>query len=908
MAEMKKVYFGLEETPIPAGYNKNGEFETLASEDSALEFKTLRSDVEDIPVGERLYFEMMRNLPSRSVLPYFVNELSRGDSNRTDHDQQSYISGFIGAPSIGKSFAYKTLGKMTHPKGALMLNCKDVDMGSIFCETVFDTSAADAEKAGIDAKIMLGNKNPGQGLKPESIELLRNALGKAFSEEDRDGKKVYSIDWNGIQVKGDTFEEQNYQKQVVASCLTQVCQQEGIKTNNGAQSIGITTRDGIAIRVLDPNSPDYGRRLLLDEINRCKPSTMQKLYEYAAMLADPNVETCEVIGGGNRPVTLRRSAFPPTFRVNFTGNPAIEGMGSDDMDSPFISRLGNELDLMNLPDPTEKDIADRIAGKLTGVPLMQMYYAYEDDFKNDPEAFTETMMAFRKGGLTKKEQAAIPEEQLINIRNAKNTMQVAEQMSEFFAEIRQLTNPNSSLYKQSGLQLSQEYEAYLNSLEIDLRLVTKFMENASVEKPKPVTKPKLGKLMGKLGKQRESTEAKKPDMKERLATRGDRLEEYIEGWMERIFMPGHGETLGIQHDEMKEMYDIAKKIAANHGIGDPILVEGKISGAKRIKDLYNADVSMLPDKQTDVIRNELADLLEKKHGIKLENPEEALPTFAINAALARVKEAANKEPENAQVRSIHVLNDNADTVADTPIVEAVLTDASVAEMPEPKDLAPHDTFMGALAIPVLSDANIKALWNHSLSAMEALDPDDETVKIAENRSETGIGLTTLLTNDKGEAVVTHVLTDAPNKRTVIISEDVDKKVQDMFARNGITYIDRKDPKAADKINKEIEFMTVSRPNPQEVMECMQGALMLRDASAGDTLGEALAASSAETVHNPIFVSHVERPPVIAKEMLTPTRKAEKAAETNASPSASVSFAKPREVMSYAATMRAKKTR
>ena len=543
-----------------------------------------------------------------------------------------------------------------------------------------------------------------------------------------------------------------------------------------------------------------------------------------------------------------------------------------------------------------------------GIFFLALSYDFKKYFKNDPEAFTETMMAFRKGGLTKKEQAAIPEEQLINIRNAQNTIQVAEQMSEFFAEIRQLTNPNSSLYKQSGLQLSQEYEAYLNSLEIDLRLVTKFMENASVEKPKAVTKPKLGKLMGKLGKQRGSVEAKKPDMKERLATRGDRLEEYIEGWMERIFMPGHGETLGIQHDEMKEMYDIAKKIAANHGIGEPILVEGKISGAKRIKDLYNADVSMLPDKQTDVIRNELAELLEKKHGIKLENAEEALPTFAINAALARVKDAANKEPENAQVRSIHVLNENVDTVADSPIVEAVLTDASVAEAPEPKDLAPHDTFMGALAIPALSDANIKALWNHSLSAMDALDPDDETVKIAENRSETGIGLTTLLTNDKGEAVVTHVLTDAPNKRTVIISEDVDKKVQDMFARNGITYIDRKAPDAAAKIDKEIEFMTLSRPNSQEVMEYMQGALMLRDTSAGETLGEALAASSAETVHNPIFVSHVERPPVIAKDLLTPTRKAEKAAESSANHADAVSFAKPREVMSYAATMRAKKTR
>ena len=103
-------------------------------------------------------------------------------------------------------------------------------------------------------------------------------------------------------------------------------------------------------------------------------------------------------------------------------------------------------------------------------------------------------------------------------------------------------------------------------------------------------------------------------------------------------------------------------------------------------------------------------------------------------------------------------------------------------------------------------------------------------------------------------------------------------------------------------------MTLSRPNPQEVMECMQGALMLRDTSAGETLGEALAASSAETVHNPIFVSHVERPPVIAKDLLTPTRKAEKAAESSANHADAVSFAKPREVMSYAATMRAKKTR
>ncbi|MGN0905138.1 MAG: hypothetical protein ACI4PW_08290 [Alphaproteobacteria bacterium] len=927
MAEVKKVYFGLEETPLPVGQNKKGEYETLQGDESAITFTTARSDVGEISVDERLYFEMMRNLPSRSMLPYFKDELTARDPNRTDPAKKSYISGYIGAPSIGKSFAFKTLGKMTHPKGALMLNCKDVDMGSIFCETVFDTSAANTEKAGIDAKIMLGNKNPDQGLKKESVELLRNALGEAFSEENRDGKTIYSIDWNGIRAKGETFEEQNYQKQVISSCLTQVCQLEGIKTDGGAQSIGITTRDGIAIRVMDPNSADYGRPLLLDEINRAKPGTLQKLYEYTAMLADPKVQTCEVIGGGNRPVVLRRSAFPETFRVNFTGNPATEGMGSEDMDRPFISRLGVELDLMNLPDPTEKDIADRIAGSLTGVPMTQIYYANEEEYQKDPEGFSELMMAYRTGGLTDAEKAAIPEEELINIRNAPKTIQVAEQMAGFFAAMRQLTNPESTLYKQNAeLSLSQEYEDYLRGLEIDLRLVTKYMENASVEKPKTVKKANFGKVLGKLGKPRANVEIKKPDTKERLSTRGDRLEDSLEQWMERVFMPGHAETLGIQYDEMKEMYDTAKRIASSYGIGEPILVEGKINSSKRLKDIYNVDMALLPDNQTNLIRDELAGMLKDKHGITLENPEEALPTMAINAALARMKESIKAGPETEQVRSVHMLNDNLDTVADKPIVEAVLADAFVAEIPEPKDLAPHDTFMGALAIPALSEANIKALWNHSLSTLEQMDPNDETVKIAENRSESGIGLTVVMTQDKEAPVVTHVISDKETKRTVIISENVDKKVQDIFARNGITYIDRKDPQAAKKIDDEVEFITRSRPEAQTATECLQGALGLRDCADGETIGEAIVNSSAETVTCPIFVSHVERPLTINRELLIPTKTAAPQAteKTSVSPDSmsdknmlNFGFAKtatPKRTpptfqpMSYAAALRTKKTR
>ena len=67
MAELKEVYFGLEETPLPVGANKEGVFETLASDDGVLTFRTMREGKGDVSVEERLYFELMRKLPSRSI-------------------------------------------------------------------------------------------------------------------------------------------------------------------------------------------------------------------------------------------------------------------------------------------------------------------------------------------------------------------------------------------------------------------------------------------------------------------------------------------------------------------------------------------------------------------------------------------------------------------------------------------------------------------------------------------------------------------------------------------------------------------------------------------------------------------------------------------------------------------------
>ena len=464
---------------MPVWDQQTGVTGALAGPASGITLYTAREDKNGINTAESIYADLMRNLPSRSMLPHLIHELTERDPGRVDWQKHSFLCGYIGPPSIGKSYMLKTLGRLTHPRGVLYLNCKDMDMGSIFCETVFDTSAANREKASIDARILQGNRD-GKGLSADSLTMLRNALGDAFIEEDRGGKKLTSIDWNGIKVSGKTPEDQNYQKQVIREVISQVCQNEGIVMNTDLGQIGITTRDGIAIRAADPNSADYGRPVLLDEINRAKPGTLQKLYEFFAMLSDPKVETFQVVGGENRPFTFRREDLPVSYRMNFTGNPSTRAMGSADMDRPLISRFGAELDIRTVPDPALHDYADRISQSLTGVPLTQLYYSARPYFDENPEKLVETAKLFRLRGLSEADKLNVPEEELLNISQAKQIIQLSEQLAEFFASLKNVFNPDSQLFRGSKFAPSQEYESYLQGVEIDLRLVSKLLEKASV--------------------------------------------------------------------------------------------------------------------------------------------------------------------------------------------------------------------------------------------------------------------------------------------------------------------------------------------------------------------------------------------------------------------------------------------
>lgn len=830
----KKIVLGAEATPLPVWDPQLGTTGALAGPNSGITLHTTREDVNGIPAAEYIYAELMRNLPSRSMLPHLMHELMERDPNRVDWDKHSFLCGYIGPPSIGKSYMIKTLDRLAHPKGCLYLNCKDIDMGTIFVETVFDTNGANREKASIDAKILQGNQG-GKGLSAESLTMLRHGLGEAFVEEKRGDKMLISIDWNGIQVKGNTPEEQNYQKQVIRETISQVCQAEGIVMTSELGQIGITTRDGIAIRAADPKSADYGRPVLLDEINRAKPGTLQKLYEFFAMLSDPKVDRFQVTGGENRPFTFRREDLPVSYRMNFTGNPSTRGMGSGDMDRPLISRFGVELDIRTVPDPALHDYADRIAQTLTGVPLTQIFYAGRPYFEQHPEKLAEVALSFRLAGLTEEQKKNVPEEELLNIRQGIKIIQLSEQLAEFFSALKSVFNPESQMYRGGSFSLSQEYESYLQGVEIDLRLVSKIIEKASVVTPK-VLQPDVIDFGSAFSTSADKTKSTGIDMEDRLADRGKRLEDYLQQWMHQVLVPADAQTRNIKPEECQKVLRLARTLAAHCGIGDLKLKESQRGGIIRIAKLYNFDKFDDPNEQHKLLRDLMVEAVRKNHEeLRAKDPTlQPLPASADDIiTVADVQKAVKVAAALAPAHGVLAAGVDTLNFATNPFVAVATSEQPGA----PDNLVSRDAFLTALAIPELRQKSVAGLWDKALLELAHIEPTDEGAKIAANASASGFAVTTVTVSNAGKEETLHILRAAPTdekaESLVVVSGRLDKRLQSLLKSGGVTYVDYNDIDSARAVNAVIDERLADNPAQDKVRRSLSAAFLMRNGAPGE---------------------------------------------------------------------------
>ena len=142
---------------------------------------------------------LIRNMPTPEMLPVFYEIISALDPR---NDRRAVM--FKGAPGAGKTFLGEIAGKITSEKGAIKVDCTDMNLNELFFETVLDFNSNQRFYDALSAKIEKYNEADDAQtrdsiLNPMSVDILEDSLGKAFS---RSGNKI-SIDWENVKTAHD---------------------------------------------------------------------------------------------------------------------------------------------------------------------------------------------------------------------------------------------------------------------------------------------------------------------------------------------------------------------------------------------------------------------------------------------------------------------------------------------------------------------------------------------------------------------------------------------------------------------------------------------------------------------------------------------------------------------------------
>lgn len=792
MAKLKNLIIGDAMHPLPVAYRQNGDLKMslFNINQTEISFPTSR-DIND----DYVYGELMRNLPTRSMLPYFRDVLINNDPNRTPAQSKSYVQCFLGAPSVGKSFMFKQMGKLTHQDGCLFKNCTDIDAGSLFYETVFDSSSAQKEKDAIDAKILQGNIDPQKELSENSRRILKDVLGpEVYSEENRNGKLIVAIDWNAIKSK---TQDPEREVRVLNQMIKQVCSDEGIVFDSSAAGVGITTIDGPIIRALkDPNHPDYGRPVLVDEWNRCKPGTDEKLLEFISFLSDEKVSEITLPGGGGKEYTFNRHDIPEGFMLYATGNKNREGMGfAHSLSKPQISRLGHELDVKTVPDPTVTDFTDRIMQCMTGVPVGQIFAA-DSKCEKDGKYFVRVLEYIRKVGLTKEQIERIPMKEMLNIQHVDRVIDVAQSLATVLHAMYRVINDITS----EDSTFNEKYKSYLKEeAVIDFRYISKFLSKAEVVRPKPnnVVSGGFNAIFeaknNKSSQQRDT--AKFDPTYQALMERGTNLESCLEDAIYNIFLPVDMESMGLtskERTEVKDAYNKILNVAKNENFG---FASGEKS-SQTVGAKYNLKDIDLPMLKYRKIKNIIAASIRRTY------PD--LPDFDTSLISdSQVEKMARKVAEHQE--KIVLLNNDLDQLPDELIQGADLKEHSLFGQDDDCDrsqLVDLHQFLESFQVKEMYEKNINVLWsNCDLKDLKESSQISESVyNIMSGRNQSPIRTTILELGNDEEAIPVYALfrNTQPQCTMFIINAQVDRNLKSELEENGVFVVDKETDKETGK--------------------------------------------------------------------------------------------------------------
>ena len=314
MAKIYKHKFGTEEFPVPIADKITGKITWLASEEDAIYIPTMRDEPK-----EAVYGRLIRNVVTDPTMMKDMTEmLLRLDKGRTPEESKSYGYTTMGAPGNGKTYLTKAIGALVHPKGALVVDCNNIDNpDELYKVTTFSVDETRKQRK-IDARVKMGNMDPEQALSQNAVAYMKKMFGNdVVTQETRDGKRITAIDWNAV--KGDSA--------FVEGVIDKVMEMENIPYEKDHSSLGFVVSNGPLLRALgDPDSPDYGRMVIRDESNRGPVVDAWLIFE--AFFSDPGADELKLKGEDDKEFTIKRSDIPETFMFLGTANQATEDMGS----------------------------------------------------------------------------------------------------------------------------------------------------------------------------------------------------------------------------------------------------------------------------------------------------------------------------------------------------------------------------------------------------------------------------------------------------------------------------------------------------------------------------------------------------------------------------------------------------
>ena len=782
MAQIYRHKFGTEEFPIPMTDKLTGEIKWLASEEDAIYIPTMRTDSK-----EAIYGRLIRQVVTDPTMMKDMTEmLLRLDKTRTPEESKSYGYTTMGAPGNGKTFLSKAIGSLVHPKGALVVDCNNIDNpDELYKVTTFSVDETRKQRK-IDARVQMGNIDEEQALSQNAIAYMKKMLGNdVVTQEIRDGKRITAIDWGAI--KGDTA--------YIEGVLDKVMQMENIPYEKDNSSLGFVVSNGPLLQALvDPNSPDYGRIVIRDESNR--GPAVDAWLKIEAFFSEPGADELKLKGEDDKEFTIKRSEIPSTFMFLSTANQATEDMGTSakDMTKPMISRQGMGIDIRQISDPEKADYLSRTLKHLTGVPAYHVYMMDPDTFDKNPEMLAETLMYFRTVGLTPEEKKKIPQEELFNIRHIDRTIKVATQYGALLSEAE-----NIILSASKDDSLPERYTAYLeNQAVVDLRYVFKLYQHSKISQPKGKTGAgifaKLGRATPVQSQEEVAWEMNKriaKREKEQLLVRGTMLENEVAIKLKDMIIPDSINSL-LRESENKEedykkiesLWTSLKQVAK----GLNFEFAGYV-GEDSVSKLYNARPEDLPNVELEEIKEVLISSIREEYKDKLNGQHLTADDVFDDTTLMEATQMLAKEDE---YQRIFVPNYELETTLDKPLKQVYITPTREESVEINREsLINTNQFADSFIIKSMRSHNMKKY------AKEAPKWDIENISVDEVSKEIAMGTnkyfntTCVFVNDEeNEKVGLAAIVYNKNNQNAMILADFDVSDDDKakLKKNGVFYV------------------------------------------------------------------------------------------------------------------------